>query len=70
MDGAGFLSAITGASGLAHIPLVVYSCDGRSVREAATALGAFRVLTKPCDLPELLDSVATACSTRANANGR
>jgi CheY-like chemotaxis protein len=62
MDGPAFLRAIADDPALARIPVVVCSSDGRYIREAATALGACGVLTKPLDASVLLDTLAAACS--------
>jgi CheY-like chemotaxis protein len=63
MGGLAFLRAIAGDPALARIPVVVCSSDGRYIRDAATALGAHCVFTKPVDVPAFLDTLATACST-------
>ncbi len=61
MDGWGFRNSQADSPGLAQIPVVLLTGDGRAPTKAA-AIGASGYLRKPIDLDELLAVVARHCA--------
>ena len=60
IDGWEFRKQQMREPGLATIPVIVYSGDGR-VKENATSMGAAAYLPKPVNVPLMLDLVASHC---------
>lgn len=64
VDGWALVAVMRDDPLLSQIPVVVFSAH-RAARETAAALGVEWCLTKPFDLPDLLEAIAATTQVRA-----